>query len=500
MGYLNNLKRALLGKARPNSVSGSRAFNAAIVNRLTSDWTTTNKSINAELRSSLRPLRARSRDLVQNNDYAKKLMNMVAAGVVGPKGIILQARVLQDDFVTPDKVANDKIERAWTAWGRRGICTMDGRLSWQDAENLIIKSIARDGEILIRKIPGRQAGNDFGFAIQLIEADHLDEDLCRDLGSGNRIYMGVETNQWSRPVAYHVLTRHPGDETYLYGGRRYLRIPADEIIHPFVSDRAQQTRGVPWMHAGMQRLQMLGGYEEAELTAARVSAAKMGFITTPTGEDYPGDDTDAFGNTITEAEPGSFEQLPAGSDMKMFDPKHPTDAFGTFCKTMLRGFAAGVGVSYNGLANDLEGVNFSSLRHGLNDERDGWRVLQTWLISSVHDQVFEEWLTWSLTTGALALPMNKFAKFNHVIWQPRGWAWVDPEKEIKANILAIDKHLKSRSEIMGEQGRDLTNTFQQLKSEQELASTMGLTLTDANTDQPMTPSETGDTNAETENN
>ncbi|MBT6104614.1 MAG: phage portal protein [Verrucomicrobia bacterium] len=39
------------------------------------------------------------------------------------------------------------------------------------------------------------------------------------------------------------------------------RIPASEIIHPFITDRIAQTRGTPWMVSAMTRLQMLGAYE-----------------------------------------------------------------------------------------------------------------------------------------------------------------------------------------------------------------------------------------------
>ena len=37
-------------------------------------------------------------------------------------------------------------------------------------------------------------------------------------------------------------------------------------------------------------LKMLHGYREAELVAARVAASKMGFITSPDGDGYTGDD------------------------------------------------------------------------------------------------------------------------------------------------------------------------------------------------------------------
>ena len=87
---------------------------------------------------------------------------------------------------------------------------MDGRLSWCDSQKLAIKSVARDGELLIRHVTGRDVPNPFNYAFQLLEPDQLDEDFTAILPNGNFVFMGIEHNRWGRPVAYHILTQHPG--------------------------------------------------------------------------------------------------------------------------------------------------------------------------------------------------------------------------------------------------------------------------------------------------
>ena len=47
---------------------------------------------------------------------------------------------------------------------------------------------------------------------------------------------------------------------------------------------------------------------------------------------------------VMSAEPGSFEQLPQGMDIKLSDPTHPTSAFSDFHKAVLRGIASGLGL------------------------------------------------------------------------------------------------------------------------------------------------------------
>ncbi len=335
----------------------------------------------------------------------------------------------------------------------------------------------KDGEILIRKIKGRESSNEFGFAVQLIEADHLDEKYNKELPNGNKIRMSIEHNKWNRPIAYHVLTRHPGDNIYTTSKSELKRerIPAEDIIHLYFSERPSQSRGLPWMLSAMTRLNMLGGYEDAEITAARAAACKMGFYKTPDGASYTGDDQ-SDKQLLSQFESGVFEELPEGTDFIPFDPQHPNSAYGIFIKTALRGAAAGLGVGYNSLANDLEGVNFSSIRQGVLEERDLWKVLQTWIIEHVCDDIFSDWLLWSLTTQKIPLPLTKISKFNKPIWRPRGWSWVDPLKEVKSNIEAINAGLKSAQDVASEQGKDIEEVYQALQTETKLREKYGITL------------------------
>ncbi|MGL4404689.1 MAG: phage portal protein, partial [Notoacmeibacter sp.] len=358
-------------------------------------------------------------------------------------------------------------ETEWSNWSRKKFCCMDGRLSLIDVMQLIIETVPKDGEIFIRKIKGRAANNAYGFALQLIEADHIDENHNASLQNGNRIRMGIEYDIWNRPVAYHVSTRHPGDNYTTLGDDRFAveRIPAADMIHLYSVERPSQSRGVPWLITAMRRLNMLGGYEEAELVAAREAASKMGFYKQTDGAELTQFAQDENGFLIREVEAGQNELLPQGIDFVPYDPQHPTAAFGDYVKCVLRGAASGLGVSYNSLANDLQGVNFSSIRQGVLEERELWKLLQTWMIEHFCTDIFEEWLLMSLTTQKIPLPLNKFDKFNSPVWRPRGWQWVDPLKDIKASIEGINAGLSTAQDVAGQQGNDIEDVYAQLAAE-----------------------------------
>lgn len=485
MQWLDNLARRF-GYAKP--ASGRRDFAAAQLSRLTGGWSSSNVSANADLFRSLDTLRARSRDLCNNNDYAKRFLGMVAANVVGGNGFTLQARVYDKPGV-PDTGANDAIEAAFARWCRRGACDVTGRLSFRDLQQLVVKAAARDGEALVRKVRGKAAGNAFGYALQLIDIDRLDTRLIRAAEGGqNEIRMGVEIDAFGRAVAYWLRGYHPGDSYGMAAGAvqaAHLRVPAEEIIHVFMAERPEQLRGQPWMHAAMTRLNNLGGYEEAAVIAARVGASQMGFFTDPDGNTSnalkDGEDADT-GELFMDADPGVFKSLPPGVTFEKFDPNYPAAMYADFVKACLRGIASGLGVAYHALANDLEGVNFSSIRAGTLEERDQWVSVQEWMKDAFIEPVFDEWLRHALAMGQITLatgkplPVEKLDKFSAHGFQGRRWSWVDPLKDMEAKILGIQHGLTSPQQVAAELGVDYEDILVEIKAAQDMADKIGVKL------------------------
>lgn len=453
---------------------GKRTYNAAKVGRLTNDWTTSTTSANREVKNDAKILRSRARQLERDSDFVRRYLKLLENNVVGANGIGMQSKARDLNGVL-DMVANRKIEQAWQDWGSLENCTVAGTQSFLDVQRLVLRSVARDGAVIIRKV--RNWDNKFRFALQILEIDHLDHDYNTKTKEGNLVRMGVERDKWERPVAYWLLNGHEGDEFGMDRPTRRERIPADEILLVTMTERPHQVVGVPWMASSMFHLSMLSGYMEAEVTAARIAAAKMGFFTkTETGEGYQGEGEDVFGDTITSAEPGTFEQLGVGVDFKAFDPQHPNGQFGNFVKSCLRSISSGLGVSYTSLSSDLEGVNYSSIRAGLLEEREEWKTLQGWYIDHVMKPIFREWLSYALLSDALQLPATKLSKFESVEWKPRRWSWVDPLKDTQANVLQIENGLKSRRSCVSEAGGDFEKFVEEIAQDNQFAEQNGVQL------------------------
>ena len=478
MGIFDFFRRERTPVRRPffrRQQSASRSFLSGAGDNLFVNFMGTTKTADGDIYSSLERMRARSRKLCNDSDYAKKYLSLVKSNVIGHTGIRLcpKTRTPQGELDAED---NALIYAAWERWGRAENCTTSRRLSWIDFQHLFVETVARDGECLVRLVPNFD--NEFGFALRILEGDVLDLSLNRELPDGAYISLGVERNKWDEPVAYHLRTKSKTATSYEFQGAVYERVEANEIIHAFRAERPNQSRGVPWLNCSIRALKMLDGWMEAELTGARVAASKMGFYVSSEGDSYVGDDEDSDGALVSNVEPGVFEQLPAGMDIKTFDADYPNTNVRDFVKVTLRSAAAGLGVSYNSLANDLESVNYSSMRSGALEEREHWRLLQSWVSRILCERVYGEWLKQSLLRDSFGkpIPAAKFDKFKEVEWLPRGWTWVDPLKDQQAAALGISLGLTTRQELVSAQGKTLDGIFEQLSQESLLAETLGVNV------------------------
>lgn len=476
---------------REQAMTAARNFAAGEVSRLTSSWSTSDIAFNASLFSSLSGMRAHSRELARNNEYAKRFLSMVETNVAGPDGFTLQSRAADvgaDGKSRPDNVANAIIEREWERWGKRGICEITGRMGRCDVDRLYVRTLARDGEVLIKRVRG--ASNRWGYTLQFLDVARLDERYNEDLANGNVVRMSVEMDRSARPVAYWLRKRTPMPVSgYAWTGERE-RIPAEDIWHDFIVHDPEQIRGLPWMHAAMVKLWQEGKFEEAAVVAARVGASKVGVIQSPTGEPPENIATgkDSAGNFLTDSEAGQYWTLPTGYELKSWDPSYPSDTFDPFVKACLRGIASGLNVSYVSLANDLEGVNFSSIRQGVLDEREAWKALQNFVAGGFLSAIYTDWMETSLLKRALGpLPASKLEKFNAPQWKPKRWPWVDPLKDMEASVLGINNALRTRTDVVADAGDDFEDVIAQLAAEQEMADKAGVKLPDPNAPKAPAP-------------
>lgn len=492
MSILSFITQSLLGSPPPHvaeltritdvETASARMYEAAKYSRFAAGWTVFDTSADSELHTGLTRLRALSRSLIRDNCYAKRARAIVVGNVIGA-GIGLQAQVENLRGKNLEDI-NSAIESAWDKWCQAESCHTGGRLTFSAIEQIAMGQVFEAGEVLIRKYPLNLGRSGIPMALEVIEAERLADDYSTPAPMpGNRIKMGVEIDAFDRPVAYWIRQVHPNEYMQdMQSAQKLQRVPADQIYHLHIIDRWPQVRGVPWLHTAIRRLQDIHGYSEAEIIAARASACVMGFVTSP--ESPQPDSVDAAGNRIMNFEAGTIEHLLPGEEFTLANAGRNNAGMEPFMRILLREIAAGCGTSYESLSRDYSQSNYSSSRLALIEDRDNWRALQSWFIGSFRRQFHTDWLNSAVLSGSvkglsIADYANNIDKYQAVKFKPRGWAWVDPTKEVDAYQAAVAAGFMSISDVIAltGSGNDLEDVIKARQREIDMMELAGVPST-----------------------
>jgi lambda family phage portal protein len=461
-----------------------RAYDGAKGDRLSADWKPSNRAADLELLSDADTIRARARDLVRNNAYAKGIINARRRNIIGC-GIYPQSRTTNERF-------NAAAESLFDRWQKQ--CDVTGRLSFYELQGLCQTEMDEAGECLVHFVKLNDPSRVLPLALELIEADRLISDSIyarKAAQPGNEIRRGVEIDRYGRPVAYHIWERNPNDLNSFRQVAR--RIPAEECVHLFRQERIDQTRGISLFAPVVLWLHHLKNYMEAEQISKRVASCFGVAIETMAGPADGGifpaageDSADTNGNSFDHLEAGIVARLFPGEKASVINPGRSEAGAQTWITLMLRSMAVGTQLSYERLTRDYSQTNYSSNRAADLEDRRDFRPLQEAMIRQLCEPVWRKFL-------ASAVEADKFTSFPDVftfvanydryaehVWQAPGWEWVDPVKEVTADILAVEKGFDTLADSLGRRGKDWRDVLRQRKVEQDFADKLELRVSQEN--------------------
>ena len=136
-----------------------------------------------------------------------------------------------------------------------------------------------------------------------------------------------------------------------------------------------------------------------------------------------------------------------------------------------------MGVPYTNVTGDLRQANYSSLREGKLEFRRRMEQFQhNVMIFQMCRPVWRRWMEDAVLSGALGI--NDFAmmpgRYLPAKWIPPKWDWVDPLKDRKAEIEAINAGLKSRSDVIESEGFDAEEVDRRIAADQARQEALGL--------------------------
>jgi len=445
----------------------TRRFDGASKTSRMSQWKRPGSSADTAIVSNLSLLRNGSRDLTRNNPWAEKALTVIESNTVGT-GITAQ-------IAGVSKPRQKRLNTLWWDWAMTTSIDADERNDLIGLENLIIRTIAESGEVLIRRRFRRNSDNlPIPIQIQVMEPDHLDSSKDGALANGNEIRNGIEFDKRNKRVAYWLYDQHPGDNTVFKFSYSSFRVPAADIIHAFDPKRAGQNRGYPWVAAAIRRLKDFDDYEDAQLVRQKIAACFTGFVH---DMNIAGGGAGATGvpkegpaeNQLEYLQPGIFEHLPPGKDIKFPSPPG-VENYDEYTRNILRGVAASYGITYEALTGDYSNVNFSSGRMGWIEMG---RNVHRWQNTIMRGQVLERIARWFFAGAGLQGFDTTDA---YIKWTYPRREMIDPTKEIPAMIKAIRGGLTSLTRTHSTLGYDSEEVFDEIEESNKILDEKGLIL------------------------
>jgi lambda family phage portal protein len=425
------------------------------------------EALNASILAGATMAARRAGWYARNNPWVASAVQGLVANAIG-SGV-------KPRSMHPDAAVRDRLHALWNRWTDRADAT--GLTDFYGLQALALRAMVESGESFAR-LRFVDSGDGLPLAIDLLDREQVPTDLHREVGAGAHIRAGIEFDALGRRIAYHCYRHRPGDALAPMA-LDTVRVPAADMLHLFQPLAPGQLRGITWLAPILLRLHELDQYEDAALVKAKVAALFTGFIRDPDGSVAGLNNGTAVNGILNVGmEPGSLIPLPPGADIQFSDPADPGD-YGAFVKNHLRAIAAGLGVPYELVSGDLEGVTYSSIRAGLLEFRRRIEQLQySVIVFQFCRPVWERFVRLAALSGAIdARGFDRDpAAFLAAEWLPPKWDWVDPLKDARAEIEQIRAGLKSRSQSIAERGYDIEEVDAAIAADRAREERLGLSF------------------------
>lgn len=464
-----------------------RNFDAGKTGRRLRAIPTTVQAINSTIRKYGANVLARSRYVCANNAYAASAKEAFIASLVGegikPSSLLKDNPELKEEIQTVFYDWTDEADADWLS-------------DFYGFQATVAGELFEAGEVFIRMRERRaEDGLVVPLQLQILPSEMLplNDWQVGSVGTGNRIESGIEFDRIGRRVAYHFLTQHPGELLqFTPSERQTVRVPADQVLHVYRPMRAGQIRGVPHSLSGIGTLALLDLYDDAELERKRTTALFAGFVR----RNDDGGDPLEYENTPDEPldgnygpiprngfgiEPGAMVDLDPGEEISFSSPADVGGNYDAFEYRNLLKASAGFGVPYADMTGDLKQTSYGSLRAGLLQFRRRIRMMQHHvMVYQFCRPIWKKWFELAVISGAIPIPLTNFytdiRNYTRVKWIPPRWEWIDPEKDRRAEKIAVDNGWKSRDDVIEEEGYDPEEVDRRIAASQERQEELGFTL------------------------
>lgn len=438
-------------------------YDGAGYDRINSNWHASNEPAEWIDRGSRDVLRARARDLERNSDIMNSIISSFKRNVYGA-GYRLRS-------LTGDEVLNAEIEHYWKIWCKKQNCDVTGTQSFNEMMRMAVARKKVDGGILILKC--YTSGGIVPFKLQMIEVDDLDDTLSNH--NGNKVVAGIEYNKYNKPIGFHL--RQYSIDGYSLEEPRFVE--AKDVIYYFTKKRPTQVREVSDMAPTLTRVRDINEFVHTLSVKERILACLSVFVQREvpptTGRVFSEENEREYqGKTLT---PGMIQYLSPGDKAYTVQPSGQAVDAASHIQQQLRFLGSGQGLSYEMTSRDMSQSTYSSARQG-SIEDDLTYEEERQQLMEVMDEIFETfvislWLSKKINKRDFWENKEKYLSHS---WIHAPKRWIDPQKEAKANAIALKTGQKTWSDMAAENGKDWREQIDEIKSIIDYADEKGIDL------------------------
>lgn len=503
-------RKVFRAKSRTILASGYSEAGASTVRRALKGFKAISTHPYMDIDFNNRTLRQRGRILFISAPVATSAIVTNRSKVVGT-GLTLKSAIDREFLgMSPEaaKKWQSETEHEFRMWAsKKENCDATGINNFDGIQQLTIMSWLMSGDCFaLFKRYNPTPTCPYSLRIHLVEADRVStphsygaaltpgqvtEGKNRD--NGNPIHDGVEVDNHGRIIAYHVCNTYPNQRTTQPAAWTRVKAYGDttglpNILHIMSAERPDQYRGVTFLAQVIEPLLNLNRYTQSELMAALVQSFFSAWITTDTDKaEIPINEVSAgeaggvsqeIGDEVSRHEneyelgPGTVNHLADGEKVVFGNPSIPTAGFDKFVRTICRQIGAALEIPHDVLMKEFN-ASYSASRAALMEAWEAFRMRRKWLVDDLCQPVYEVWLAEAVALGRVKAPGFFVDPRIRAAWCGAHWigpvqGHLDPVKEVKADIMAINEGLKTREMVTREYGSgDWYENVEQLRQENE---------------------------------
>lgn len=458
-------------------------YDAAGRGRRMASWNAPSSGPNEAINGGLQTIRDRSSDAVRNDWSGTSIVQTWATNLVG---IAITPRFSR----IKDKERRKEVGDIWADFVKHA--DADCVLDLYGQQTLAVRSWIERGEMFARRrYRSKDDGLKVPLQVQLLESDmvpNFDADNYDGLSERHTIRSGIEFNKRGKRVAYWVYKRHPGDGQGVMRGAPaagdLVRVLAEDMAHMFEPKRIGQLRGVPEMAPVLPRLRNVNDYEDVTLERQKIANLFVAFISRslpsldPTDPNHAGltgleSALDGEGSPLLPMKPGLLQELEDGQTVNFANPPDPATNYSEYMRTSHLGTAAGVGLPYELMSGDIQGVSDRALRVVINEFRRFASQRQWQIVIPQLCQRIVEWFGEAAMLAGL-VGMDELDDVVRVEHAPHGWEYIHPVQDVQGKALEVQNGFRSRSSVVSESGDDPDVVDQERADDAERERSLGL--------------------------